>query len=218
MAPLYVKQLGLGPMQNFVYLFGPSDSKEVAVVDPAWDVEAILAAAAADGKEVGAAFVTHHHHDHINGVEPLLRRLPGIRIVAQRAEIDFSPALHAFGPSLRPVEPGEEVRVGGLAVSCLHTPGHTPGSHCLHVAGSLFTGDTLFIRGCGRCDLPGSDPRQMFDSLHRVLGSLPDGTVVHPGHDYAEKPTSTLGEEKETNPYFLRRDPESFVSFRMRPR
>ncbi len=215
---LYVNQIELGPMQNFVYLIGAEEARQVAVVDPAWDVDAILEAVEADGKELVAAFLTHHHHDHINGLAPLLEQRPGLRAFAQREEIEFSEALQTFGDRLEAVNPGGEVAVGPLSVGCIHTPGHTPGSHCLLARGSLFTGDTLFICGCGRCDLPGGDPHRMFDSLHRILGALPDETVVYPGHDYAERPVSTLGDEKRTNPYYLHRDPASFVAFRMRPR
>jgi len=215
---LYLRQLGLGPMQNFVYLFGAAGEREVAVVDPAWDVDAITAAAEADGKELVAAFLTHHHHDHINGLEPLLARRPDLRAYAQSTEIDFSPELQAFGERIQGVAPDEVVQVGELAVRCIHTPGHAPGAQCLLAADSLFSGDTLFIGGCGRCDLPGGDPRAMFDSLHRILGALPDETIVYPGHDYAERPTSTIRAEKRTNPYYLHGDVESFVRFRMRPR
>src|SRR5690606_17924103 len=153
------------------------------------------------GKELVAAFLTHHHHDHINALEPLLQRLPGIRAYAQSAEIEFSPELEAFGEKIEGVSPGETIQVGELDVRCLHTPGHSPGAQCLLAQDSLFSGDTLFICGCGRCDLPGGDPRAMFDSLHRVLGVLPDETIVYPGHDYAERPTSTIHAEKRTNPY-----------------
>lgn len=215
---IYSRQLQLGPMQNFVYLLGAEDAREVAVIDPAWEVEAILAAAERDGKEVVAALLTHHHHDHVNGVLPLLERRPGIPVVAQRREIELSSTLQAFGDAMVPVEPGDEISVGPLPIRCLHTPGHTPGSHCFLAGSDLFTGDTLFIGGCGRCDLPGGDPEEMFRSLHQVLGSLPEETRVHPGHDYGSVPVSTLGAERRENPYLQRTNLEEFVSFRMRPR
>lgn len=215
---LYLQQLKLGPMDNFVYLFGDKASREVAVVDPAWDVDAILAAASRDGKEIVAALLTHHHHDHVNGVEPLLARRPGIRVYAQRTEIEFSPELQRFGPAITPVSPGEVLQIGAAKVRCIHTPGHTPGAQCFLCDGALLTGDTLFIGGCGRCDFAGGNPEQMFDSLHRVIGSLPPETAVYPGHDYADRPVSTIGDEKAHNPYFLRDDLASFVAFRMRPR
>lgn len=215
---LYVRQLSLGPMQNFVHLVGPADGKEAAVIDPAWDADAIRAAAHEDGKELVAALLTHHHFDHVNALEPLLGQLPSLRAFAQGAEVTASEVLRSFGDRLEAVAPGSEVRIGGMPVKCMHTPGHTPGSQCLHAGGAVFTGDTLFVGGCGRCDLEGGDPQAMFDSLHRVLGSLPDETKVYPGHDYGDRPISSLAHEKATNPYFLRRDPEEFVAFRMRPR
>lgn len=215
---LYVRQMELGPMQNFIYLVGARDAEEVAVIDPAWDVEAILRAAEEDGKVIRLAFVTHHHHDHINGLGALLDRLPGLRIVAQREEIAFSEALQGYGEALQPVDPGAELHVGPQRFSCIHTPGHTVGAHCLHAEGSVFTGDTLFVNGCGRCDLPGGDPLKMYASLHRTLGALPEETRVYPGHDYGDRPVSTIGDEKRDNPYFQRTDPDDFVAFRMRPR
>lgn len=215
---LYVKQLRLGPMENFVYLLGAKGAREAAVVDPAWDVPAILAAAEADGREIVAALITHHHHDHLNGLPSLLEARPTVRVFAQKAEIEVSEVLQRLGPELVAVSPGEEIRVGPLAVGCLHTPGHTPGAQCFHTAGSLFTGDTLFVGGCGRCDLVGGDPAKMFHSLHGTIGSLPEETMVYPGHDYGATPVSTVGEEKRSNPYFLRNDLDSFVAFRMRPR
>lgn len=215
---MYVRQLQLGPMENFVYLFGAEGEREVAVVDPAWEVDAILEAAQEDGKEISTILLTHHHHDHVNGVEPLLARKPGLPIVAQAEEIAFSTVLQRFGDLLRPVAPDEVVKVGSLEVRCIHTPGHTPGANSLYAGGSLFSGDTLFINGCGRCDLKGGDPEKMFHSLHRVLAALPDETVLYPGHDYADKPVSTMGDEKRDNPYYQRKTLEDFVAYRMRPR
>lgn len=209
---LYVRQLKLGPMDNFIYLLGAQDARETAVVDPAWDVPAILSAAEADGRTITHALLTHHHGDHVNGVDELRAAIPGVDVVAQRQELPGLPF------DARGVDPGAQVQVGPLAITCVHTPGHTPGSQCFHAAGSLVSGDTLFIGGCGRCDLPGGDPRRMFDSLHHVLGRLPDGTVLLPGHDYADVPTSTLGRERAHNPYLTARDEEQFLAYRMRPR
>lgn len=215
---LYVRQLRLGPADNFVYLLGAAGAREVAVVDPAWDVGAILAAAEEDGKEIAGAFLTHSHADHMNGVGPLLAFVPGIPVYVQRAEVEFSQQLRWLGEAIVPTEPDQRVAVGPLEVRCIRTPGHTPGSQCLYCGGTLLTGDTLFIDGCGRCDLPGGDPAAMFDSLHRTIGALPDETLVYPGHDYADRSVSTLADEKRQNPYFLRRDLDSFVALRMRPR
>lgn len=216
MSELYLRQLQLGPMDNFVYLLGAPGSKECVVVDPAWDVDAILAAAAQDGRKLVGAFVSHGHGDHTNGLKPLLEKT-SIPVWAQRDEVAFFESLKNLGDAVKPVGPGEVVEAAGLRLSCVHTPGHTPGSQCLHVDGALVTGDTLFMGACGRCDLPGGDPEKMFDSLGR-LRALDPSTVVYPGHDYGETPSNKLGAEIAVNPYLQAAARDAFVSLRMRPR
>jgi glyoxylase-like metal-dependent hydrolase (beta-lactamase superfamily II) len=96
---------------------------------------------------------------------------------------------------------GDRIQLGEIEVETIHTPGHTPGSQCFLLGNRLVAGDTLFVRGCGRVDLPGGDPEQMYFSLTQRLARLPDDTVLYPGHDYGPAPTSTLGEEREANLY-----------------
>lgn len=214
---LYVRQLQLGPMKNFVYLVGAHESPEVCVIDPAWDVPALLAAADEDGKRIVSAFVTHHHGDHLNGVTALMehREMP---VYVQKAELDFSETIQKFGDVVRGVSPGEKVQVGPMEVTCIHTPGHTVGSQCLLCDDALVSGDTVFVNACGRCDLPGGDATQMYESLHHVLGALPETTSLYPGHDYGDVPTSSLARERANNPYFKVGALESFLSLRNRPR
>ena len=214
---LYVSQLTYGPMKNFIHLLGESTAQEVAVVDPAWNVPALLEEVARAHKRLVAVFLTHSHHDHINGVPELLKTVD-VPVYVQQAELDFNPELRELAGALRPVGPGAEVQVGPLTVTLLHTPGHTPGSQCLHCGGALFSGDTLFVEHCGRCDFVGGDPNQMFDSLHRVLGALPDETVLYPGHHYGSVPVSSLAHERKHNPYLLQTRREDFVDYRLRPR
>src|SRR5262249_3688978 len=114
---------------------------------------------------------------------------------------------------------GDVLELGAdCRVTFVHTPGHTPGSQCFLVEDALVAGDTLFIGGCGRCDLPGGDPEQMYRTLHHTLAAMPDGTRLSPGHNYAERPVSTLGDERRGNPYLLHHDLASFVAYRMRSR
>lgn len=211
---LYVRQLTYGPMKNFIHVVGAEGAREVAVVDPAWDVPALLGELERDEKTLAAVLLTHSHHDHINGVPDVLK-FKDVPVYAQAAEIAFNAALQDFAGALKPVQPGEKVKVGPLEITCLHTPGHTPGAQCLVCGGSVFSGDTLFVDKCGRCDFPGSDVGQMFDSLHRVLGALPDATVLYPGHDYGAVKVSTLARERAVNPYLLRKDLASFTELRM---
>ena len=218
MQELYVRQLKLGPMENFVYLVGPAGSDATLVVDPAWDVDAIDAAARADGRRLVGAFVSHCHGDHINGLPELLRR-HDVPVYAQGEEVDFSPELRAHGGgALRRLGAGDTLEVGGATFRALHTPGHTPGSHCLLAGDALVSGDTVFINACGRCDMRGGDPEAMYRSLTGVVAALPDGTRLLPGHDYGDVPVAPLAEVKRTNPYFGFADPAAFIAYRMRPR
>lgn len=194
---LYLKQLELGPMQNFVYLIGDPASREAAVVDPGWEVPRILRVAAEDGYRLTKAFVTHHHFDHVMGLEELLKTAD-LPVYVHR---DDAPFLKVRRSSLKPVAGGETVSVGRLPLTLIHTPGHTPGSQCLLVNGRLLSGDTLFIRACGRCDLPGGDPALLYDSLMNKLKPLDDATILYPGHHYAQMPTSTMGDERRANPF-----------------
>ena len=212
----YLRQLQLGPMQNFVYLLGAPDSRECAVVDPAWDVDAIVSAAEQDGRRIAAAFVSHGHGDHMNGVKPLLERA-SVPVYAQRDEIAFFESLSNLGEAVKPVSPGQVIEVAGLRIGCVHTPGHTPGSQCLHVHDALYTGDTLFMGACGRCDLPGGDAEKMFESLAR-LRALDPATVVYPGHDYGTTPSNRLGDEARVNPYLKLAEKDAFLAYRTRPR
>jgi hydroxyacylglutathione hydrolase len=212
---LYVRQLQLGPMENFVYLVGAKDAKETAIVDAAWDVQKAIEAAAEDGRVITHALVSHHHFDHTNGLPDLLS-LTKARIHIHEADRG------SLKPEVRNevsgVKPGDAVEVGPLRIRAFHTPGHTPGSTCWHAEGSLFAGDTVFVSACGRCDLAGGDPELMFESL-RKIAALPNETVLYPGHDYGDVPVSSVQREKENNPYFQKLNAlTDFVSWRMRPR
>ncbi len=206
---LYLKQMELGPMQNFVYLVGDPVTRECVVVDPAWDIDTIVATAQTDGYTVKGALVTHTHQDHVGGslaswgmpgripgVEELLVKVP-TKVYVHKAEREFLPG---FGSDLVVVDNHDTLEVGRLRLTFLHTPGHTPGSQCFLIDGRLVSGDTLFIGSCGRTDLPGSDPTEMYYSLTQRLAALPDDTVLLPGHNYGG-PASTLGREKRHNPF-----------------
>jgi glyoxylase-like metal-dependent hydrolase (beta-lactamase superfamily II) len=212
---LYVRQLKLGPMDNFVYLLGAEDSPETAIVDPAWDVSAALRAAEEDGRKVTHALLSHHHHDHVNGLADVLAH-GGIRVHAHRADVPRLPP--GQQREVTPLDAGDVVEVGPLRISAMHTPGHTPGSTCWHAGEGLFAGDTVFVNACGRCDLAGGDPEQMFQSLNRVAG-LPGEVRLYPGHDYGDVPVSSIARERERNPYFQKlASLTDFVAWRMRPR
>jgi glyoxylase-like metal-dependent hydrolase (beta-lactamase superfamily II) len=135
----------------------------------------------------------------IAGIAELLE-LAEVPVHVQREEARWVERATGVGrASLVEHDAGDVIEVGDIAVTCLHTPGHTPGSQCFLVHGRLVAGDTLFLEGCGRTDLPGGDPEQMYDSLMHRLAALPDETVLYPGHLYSADPSATLGETRQSN-------------------
>jgi hydroxyacylglutathione hydrolase len=204
---IYLKQVELGPMANYVYFVGDPQTREVAVVDPAWDVDRIVEMARENDLTITKILITHSHFDHINGVEALLNRTKA-KVYINKTEAEF---MKAIWPDLVKVDSGDTTRVGHVDITFLHTPGHTPGSQCFLVQNHLISGDTLFIGACGRCDLPGSNPEDMYHSLTQRLAKLDDRTIVFPGHNYAAKPYSTIGDEKRFNPYLQFQSLQDFL-------
>jgi len=189
-----VKQLKLGPMDNFSYLVWDEETKDAAVLDPAWQPEKLHAAVKAEGLKLHCVLLTHGHPDHVNAVAAV--SADGLPVYLHEADYFM---LEARPAGLRTVADGEQVQAGSLKLGVLHTPGHTPGSVCYTAPGAVFTGDTLFIGECGRVDLPGSSAEALYDSFVR-LAALPDDAVVYPGHSY-NGDTSTFGVQKEYNLY-----------------
>ena len=206
---LYLKQIEVGPMENFIYLIGDTNKKECVMVDPAWEVDRVLKIAAEDGMTVVGGLATHYHYDHINGAEDLLGKIKG-KVYIHKSE---APYLKGMSRELEKVESGHRLKVGDIEVTFLHTPGHTPGSQCFLVENRLVSGDTLFIGACGRCDLPGGNAEELYQSLEK-LSKLDDGVLLFPGHNYAREPSSTMGEEKKSNPYMQARSVRDFLARR----
>jgi glyoxylase-like metal-dependent hydrolase (beta-lactamase superfamily II) len=206
---LIIEQLLIGPMQNFVYIVGSQNTREVAIVDPAWDIDGLLAHLDEKDYKLTSALVTHYHPDHIGGgysghsiagLAELMEKRP-VPVYAHKEEAAGVVKVSEISETdVKKVESGDTLKIGPIDVEFLHTPGHTPGSQCFRIKNTLVSGDTLFIQGCGRVDLPGSDPEDMFHSLNK-LKSLPDDTLLLPGHNYGGEPNATIAATKAQNPY-----------------
>jgi glyoxylase-like metal-dependent hydrolase (beta-lactamase superfamily II) len=208
---MIVEQLLVGPMAVFCYIVGCEQTREGVLIDPAGSEEVILRRLNQVNLRPLYIINTHGHADHTCGNQILTDRT-GARIVMHEADAKLfdlpSAKLMAGQMGFRPSPPtdlkvrdGDRIQFGNEFLEVLHTPGHTPGSMCLYGKKNLFTGDTLFVGAVGRTDLPGGSFDVLLHSLQHKIMPLPDDTIVWPGHDYGETPTSTVGREKKTNPY-----------------
>lgn len=188
---MIIKQLSVGQMDNFCYLVGCPRTRKAIVIDPGADPEFIRSQAEAEGLKIETIFNTHGHGDH-TAAGPALKALTGARILMHESDaVDPLPVDERICGD-------QDLHVGDIVFRVLHTPGHTPGGLCLYGNGQLFTGDTLFVGDSGRTDLPGGHRPTLAASLRRLM-SLPEETVVWPGHDYGPTPSSTIGWEKRHN-------------------
>ena len=217
-SPLYFRQLLSGrdfavgdplasQMVNFVYAIGDRRTGECVLVDPAYEVKELVDLVGADGMTVTGALATHYHPDHVGGsmmghtIEGIAELLDyvDVPIHVQRDEVEWiTKSTKVTADHLVGHDSGDVLAVGAVDISLVHTPGHTPGSQCFFVDDRLIAGDTLFLEGCGRTDLPGSDPAKMIESLRR-LAEVPDSTILFPGHRYSIASSATMDVVKETN-------------------
>ncbi|HVB05483.1 MAG TPA: MBL fold metallo-hydrolase [Acidimicrobiales bacterium] len=208
-------------MRNYIYVVGDADSRRALLVDPAYEPLELLAALRAEELTLDGVVLTHYHADHaggtigetaINGTAALLE-VVDVPVHIQRAERPWvERGAGLGGESLVDHDSGDELAVGDVTFHLLHTPGHTPGSQCLLVGDDLVTGDTLFLRGCGRTDLPGGDPEALYESLLARLAPLGDETVVLCGHAYVDAPSATLGELRRSNPVLFPTEKERWLA------
>ena len=208
-------------MVNFVYLIGDKQTRECVIVDPAYAVNEIAEIVEADDMNLVGALGTHYHPDHvggkmmgwnIEGISSLLVRKE-IPIHIQKSEMEWvTKTTGVSSTHLTAHDGGDVIHVGEIAITLLHTPGHTPGSQCFLVDGKLVSGDTLFLEGCGRTDLPGSNPDDMYDSLN-MLATLPNDTIVYPGHRYSDPAFLAMGQVRETNYVFKPTSKEGWLQW-----
>ncbi len=199
-------------MVNFAYLIGDRETGEVVLVDPAYDVDDLLALVEADGMTVTGVLGTHYHPDHVGG-DMMGHSLAGIADLLERVDVP----VHLQAPELELVTKvtgvgadhlvahasGDVVSVGSIDIELIHTPGHTPGSQCFLVRDRLVSGDTLFLDGCGRTDLPGGDAEELYYSLTDRLAKVPDSAVLYPGHLYSPPETArSMGDTRARNVVF----------------
>lgn len=197
-------------MVNFVYLIGDRRTRECMVVDPAYAIADILEIVDQDEMKLTGVLATHYHPDHVGG-SMMGMKIQGVADLLEKCQIPIHINKHETKWVVRTTglneidlvqhEGGDKVSVGDISITFVHTPGHTPGSQCFLVEQRLVAGDTLFLDGCGRTDLPGGNPGDLYTSL-QTLASLPATTIVCPGHQYSALPSANLGDVVSTNHVF----------------
>ena len=196
-------------MVNFAYALGDRETGEALLVDPAYRPDELVDLVESDGLRVVGVLATHYHADHVGGNLAAQHQVAGIVELLERTDVPVHVQADeaqwvmertGVGPdALAQHESGDQVSVGAFDVTLIHTPGHTPGSQCLLVEGRLISGDTLFLDGCGRTDLPGSDPEEMYRTLTQRLADVSDDTVLFPGHLYSADPSAPMGDVRRHN-------------------
>jgi glyoxylase-like metal-dependent hydrolase (beta-lactamase superfamily II) len=230
---LYLRQLLAGrdfavknplatDMANYVYLIGDRDRGEAVVIDAAYAPGEIVDIADDDGMELVGAVVTHYHADHAGGMLGGVANIAGVTellakrdlpVHIQREERSWLIERTGIGEdSIVEHVSGETIMVGDLPLVVIHTPGHTEGSQCIMFERHLFTGDTLFLDGCGRTDLPGGDPGALYESLTYRLSAIADDIPIFPGHAYSPLPFASMGEVRRSNPVLVPLDREHWLA------
>jgi len=203
---MILKLLVVGPLASNCYIVGDEATREGAIIDPADEAGNILSSVTELGLSVKSIILTHGHPDHLAALKEV-KEATGAEIMVHEDDAGYpeQEALAlAFGfncptppPPDRLLKDGDDIDIGSLRFTVIHTPGHTPGGICLLGHRVLFSGDTLFNSGIGRYDLPGGDYARLMNSLQDRLMALPDETIVHPGHG----PRTTIGAERRNNPF-----------------
>jgi len=195
-------------MVNFVYAVGDHETGEAVLIDPAYAPGELVGMVEADGLKVNGVLATHYHFDHVGGemsghavagIAELLGIID-VPIHVQSEEVPWVERCTGVNAShMSAHASADKLMVGAIEIELIHTPGHTPGSQCFLVDGKLVSGDTLFLEGCGRTDLPGSDPEEMYRTLQQRLLRISDDTVIYPGHLYSPDSSAPMAEVRKYN-------------------
>ena len=209
---MIIDKLVLGPFSTNCYIVGSESSRAGIIIDPADDAKTILDRVKGLELDIKIILLTHGHIDHVGALKAVKEAI-GAEMAIHTDDAKSLRGLRGWlqsflvpgltyplpPPPDRLLKDGDSISVAGLSFKVLHTPGHTPGGICLLGEGVVFSGDTLFNYGIGRTDLPGGSYNQLLESIRTKLMTLPDDTIVYPGHG----PETTISAERQANPFLV---------------
>jgi hydroxyacylglutathione hydrolase len=191
-------------MANFTYIIADIQTHLAVIVDPSWDLEEIFHLLTEKKLKAKHIINTHSHFDHVFGNDEVAKVTGATVVQHSNSKLHKDMA----------VAENDVISIGSVDVRVLHTPGHSEDSICLIIEKeAVFTGDTLFVGGLGRIDLPGGNPKDMYLSLYTKVAALEDQLTVYPGHDYGSFPVSTIGKEKQLNLALQAKSESEFLAF-----
>ena len=196
-----VHQIQVGNMQNFSYIVEDEDTGIAIIIDPSWDLLELELVIKKNDLKIKYIVNTHHHFDHTIGNDAMYQSTKSTIIQHANSELKHDVA----------VNDGDFIEFGNSKLKVLYTPGHSKDSVCLVGDGKIFSGDTLFVGSCGRIDLPGGSAKELYHSIFDVLYTLDDNLIIYSGHNYGSSKTSTILQEKMTNPIMQKRTEQEFI-------
>lgn len=205
-------RLGYMGMVNYIYVVIELATRKAVVIDPAWNLSAIERCLEEEGAELNMILLTHSHMDHAQLADKIAEKY-GVPVFISQAEKEY---YHFKCVNLHVFQDEEQLELGNIKIECIVTPGHSRGSTCYLIENNLFTGDTVFMEGCGICKFSGGSAEEMYDSFQRLKAIIGEDVLVYPGHRYHSELGQTMGFVKEHNIYFAISDIEKFVAFRNR--
>ena len=203
---MIIEQMQVTAMAVYAYLVVDEDTKEAVLIDPAGGFETINRAIETHGATIRYVINTHGHFDHTSGNDYFVKHT-GASLLIHEGDVSklsafTSKILSRFMGGKGSPEPamslkeGDVISFGNSSLTVMHTPGHSPGSICLHSEGNIFTGDTLFTEGMGRTDFGDGSYEEIMNSIKNKILALDEATVIWPGHNYGARPTSTVAEQR----------------------
>jgi len=209
----------VGSLDTLTYIIGCDETREAAIIDPAGSEDKLLWLLKENELKLKYILLTHSHPDHTSGVKKIKEKTGALVFLHKEDEellsnpefkelLDIWSFEEPFITADKYISDGEIIFIGNLKIEVLHTPGHSPGSVCYYLKGNeeknshIFTGDTIFVGAVGNSDLPGGSFEKLIESIKKQILNLPENIIIHPGHDYGDTQTTTLGRERKENPFF----------------